>query len=229
MASTRLPGKPLADIGGIPMVVHAWRAAARHPGIERAVVATDHEDIAEAVRRAGGETRLTGTHVSGTDRCHEAWHALGTPDAAILNLQGDEPFPDPAHLDAMCTAMQEGRWDVVTPIRPAKEGEAEQPERVKVALDAHGKALAFSRSPISGGTPDGIHIGMYGFAPGMLAHCAGLPEGRLEKQEKLEQLRWLEAGVEIGTVAVLEATGPGPVDTPEDLEHLRRWHAVHNP
>ena len=70
---------------------------------------------------------------------------------------------------------------------------------------------------------------MYGFAPGMLAHCAGLPEGVLEKQEKLEQLRWLEAGVEIGTVAVSEAIGPGPVDTPEDLDVLRRWHAVHNP
>lgn len=229
MASTRLPGKPLADIGGLPMVVHTWRAAARHPEIERAVVATDHEDIAEAVRRAGGEALLTGTHVSGTDRCHEAWHTLGTPDAAILNLQGDEPFPDKAHLDAMCAAMQEDRWEVVTPVRPAKEGESAQPERVKVATDALGRAIAFSRSPITSKAPNGIHIGMYGFAPGMLAHCAGLPEGVLEKQEKLEQLRWLEAGVEIGTVAVSEAIGPGPVDTPEDLDVLRRWHAVHNP
>lgn len=210
------------------MVVHTWRAASRHPGIARVIVATDDQAIAEAVRTAGGEANMTGVHVSGTDRCHEVWLGLGSPDTPILNLQGDEPFPDAAHLDAMCTALQRGTWDVVTPMRTAHPGEIEQPERVKVATDENGRALSFSRAPTAHRATGGIHIGIYGFAPGMLGHCASLPEGLLEKKEKLEQLRWLEAGVSIGVVHVTDATGPGSVDTPDDLERVRNWYAANN-
>ena len=225
MDSTRLPGKPLADIGGTPMVVHAWRAAQAHPDIDDVLVATDHPDIAEAVRHAGGNAVMTGEHPSGTDRCHAAWLSLG-PDAAdhaVINLQGDEPFPDGQHIAALCRSLRSGDA-VATVRRPAAAGEADLPERVKVECDAGGRALRFSRRPVPPAGPHHIHIGLYGFGPGSLDRCARLPLGRLEQEERLEQLRWLEAGIPIQVVDVEEAEGPGSVDTAEDLERVRAWY-----
>lgn len=225
LAASRLPGKPLADIGGTPMVVHTLRAALHHPDIDDAVVATDHPDIAAAVTSAGGRALLTGEHPSGTDRCHAAWKQLGRPAGAIINLQGDEPFPEAAHLTALCQALRKGVGDVITLRRPAEAGEPERPERVKVHADPSGRALAFSRTAVPPEGPHFIHLGLYGFGPQALSHCAELPQGRLEQLEKLEQLRWLEAGVHIQMVDVGASDHPGSVDTPEDLERVRNWWA----
>lgn len=229
MASTRLPGKPLADIGGTPMIVHTWRAATQHPDIHKVCVATDHPDIAAAVRKAGGEAVMTGDHhISGTERCAEAANAWDHNSSdALLNLQGDEPFPDPSHLSAVCDALRTGAWDIVSAMRPAEASEIPMSQRVKVAAGKGGRALYFSRSPIPFEGPHHIHIGIYGFAPGQLARCASLAPGLLEKQEQLEQLRWLEHGLALGMVPVLEHHSPGAVDTPEDLEKVRKWYAIH--
>lgn len=230
MASTRLPGKPLADIGGTPMIVHTWRAAAQHPDIHRVCVATDHPDIAAAVRHAGGEAVMTGAHhISGTERCAEAAQSWADNETdALLNLQGDEPFPDPTHLSAICALIRTGKWDIVSAMRPAESSEIHMAQRVKVAAGEGGRALYFSRSPIPFEGPHHIHIGIYGFAPGQLTRCASLAPGVLEKQEQLEQLRWLEQGLALGMVNVQEHHSPGAVDTPEDLEKVRNWYAIHS-
>ena len=225
MATTRLPGKPLVDIGGTPMVVHAWQAADRHPDIDDALVATDHPDIVHAVEDAGGRAILTGEHPSGTDRCSAAWQAIDGAKGAVINLQGDEPFPDPDHLTALCGRLRQEGTQVATVRRPAEPGEAAMPERVKVECDADGRALRFSRSPVPPDGPHHIHLGLYGFAPGWLERCAALPIGRLEQVERLEQLRWLEAGVHIHVVDVRDSAGPGSVDTRNDLDRVRRWYA----
>ena len=229
MASTRLPGKPLADIGGTPMIVHTWRAATQHPAIHRVCVATDHPDIAAAVRDAGGEAIMTSAqHTSGTERCAEA--LMQWPNAAedaIINLQGDEPFPDPQHISALCDLLRKGRWDIVSAMRQGQTEEASSPHRVKVASGGDGRALYFSRSAIPHGAPPNIHIGIYGFSPGHLIRCAQLPEGVVEKHENLEQLRWLENGLSIGMVEVMEGQSPGSVDTPADLDRARQWHRAH--
>jgi 3-deoxy-manno-octulosonate cytidylyltransferase (CMP-KDO synthetase) len=222
--STRLPNKPLADIGGEPMIVHTWRAAHQHPDISRVCVATDDAGIAKVVLAAGGEAMLTDpAHSTGTDRCHEVWKAWGD-GGAVINLQGDEPFPDPAHLSSICTALRSQSWEVVSAMRPATSGEVESPHRVKVAVNAQQQALYFSRAAVPSGGPFHIHIGIYGFAPGAMDRCTALPKGRLEKSERLEQLRWLESGMSIGMVSVSEGSSPGPVDTAEDLSRLRHWY-----
>ena len=224
MGASRLPGKPLADIGGLPMVVHTWRAAHEHPDISQAIVATDHADIVQAVKAAGGQAVVTGEHPSGTDRCHAVWSTLDKKGGAVLNLQGDEPFPDPSHIAAVCLRLQQQEAQVVTARRPARPGESEMPERVKVECDAAGKALRFSRSPVPIRGAHHIHLGLYGFAPGWLNRCASLPVGRLEQKESLEQLRWLEAGIHIQVVDVKSAEGPGSVDTAEDLVRVQNWY-----
>ncbi|MDB4787294.1 3-deoxy-manno-octulosonate cytidylyltransferase [Flavobacteriales bacterium] len=222
--STRLPNKPLADIGGDPMIVHTWRAAQHHASIHRVCVATDSEAIADAITKAGGEVMLTSPHhTTGTDRCQEVWSQWGD-GGAVINLQGDEPFPDPEHLSAVCAALEAHPWDIVSAMRPASPEEVTSEHRVKVAVNARQQALYFSRAAIPSGGPFHAHIGIYGFAPGALNRCAALPEGKLEKSERLEQLRWLESGMSIGMVSVSEGTSPGPVDTEEDLHHLRRWY-----
>lgn len=226
MGASRLPGKPLADIGGAPMVVHTWRAAIQHPDIDEVLVATDHPEIVRAVEGAGGRAILTGDHPSGTDRCLAAWQAMEAAEGAVINLQGDEPFPDPEHLTALCRQLRQPGTQVATVRRPAAPGETQRPERVKVECNADGQALRFSRSPVPPDGPHFIHLGLYGFAPGWLEHCASLPVGRLEQEERLEQLRWLEAGVHIHVVDVQDATGPGSVDTQDDLDRVRLWHAT---
>ena len=225
MGASRLPGKPLADIGGEPMIVHTWRAADVHPDLHGAVVATDHPDIVDAIHAVGGRAILTGDHPSGTDRCADAFRQLGPEftDHGILNLQGDEPFPDADHLSAVCDALRSGKADVVTAMRPAQADEVLRPERVKVACGADGRALYFSREAIPHGGPHHIHLGIYAFAPKVLERCSALPQSELEARERLEQLRWLESGMHVHVVNVEEAEGPGSVDTPEDLQQVRQW------
>lgn len=239
-ASTRLPGKPLLTAGGKTLVQHTYEKAAASRA-DRVIVATDDGRIAEAVRGFGGEAVMTSPdHATGTARVAEA--AAGIDADIIVNMQGDEPETDPAHLDALITrhaaAMAETRPAFVTTLvcpfaqEPAAgPGSPLDPSCVKAVTthaDAQGgcDALYFSRAlaPFprdEGGVvkdPRGwfLHIGIYAFSAQTLGDYEGLPPGRLEQIEKLEQLRILEAGHRIAA-AIVPAAAPG-IDTPADFE-----------
>ncbi len=220
--SSRLPGKALAEIGGVPMIVRVWRQTRRARSLERVIVATDDERIARAVRAAGGEAEMTaGTHQSGTDRIAEVAARI---DAEIyLNVQGDQPFIAPEDLDALVAPMRAepalSMATLATPIFDAEEWY--NPNKVKVVCDARGDAIYFSRSPIpfarDGGVPSIArrHIGVYGYRRDFLLRFAALEPGVLEQIEKLEQLRAIERGYRI---RVVESVAPSlEVDTPDDL------------
>lgn len=229
MASTRLPNKPLADIAGVPMVVQVWRRAVE-AGIGPVLVACDGEAIAEAVTRAGGVAVLTDPDLpSGSDRI---WKAVQLHDAAgahdvIINLQGDLPTFEPALLAALVRPFAEDdAVDITTLVAPiTREEEKDNPAVVKpvIAFDAtgrQGKALYFSRSTVPYG--EGTlyhHIGVYAYRRQALARFVGLAPSPLEKREKLEQLRALEAGLHIACIVV--DTVPLGVDTAEDLDRAR--------
>ncbi len=215
MASTRLPGKPLADLAGTPMVVRVWERVRCAEGIDRVLVATDDARIADVVRARGGEAVMTGVCVSGTDRVAEA--ARGRGARVVINVQGDEPFVEPADITRVAAAVSDG-VPIATAAAPLLDG-AEDPARVKVVCDDQGCALYFSRSPIPHGGPWRLHVGLYAFTAAALEAVAGLPPSPLERAERLEQLRWLAAGYRIRVVSV--PSGPLSVDTPEDLAHAR--------
>lgn len=215
--STRLPGKALADVGGAPMVVRVWERARRARGIDRVIVATDDARIAEACVASGAEVAMTGAHVSGTDRV--AAVAREIPADVVVNVQGDEPFLDPDDVAAVAAAV-----DDVAPIATGDVplGDGADPNRVKVVTDDRGFALYFSRQPIPTGGPWRLHVGIYAFAAPVLQAVASLPPSSLEVAERLEQLRWLQAGYR---VRVTSLNGPPlSVDTPDDLARARdRW------
>jgi 3-deoxy-manno-octulosonate cytidylyltransferase (CMP-KDO synthetase) len=220
--STRLPGKALAEIGGVPMIVRAWRQTRHARSLQRVIVATDDERIARTIREAGGEAEMTATtHQSGTDRIAEV--AARIKAEIYLNVQGDQPFIEPADLDALVEPMiadpSLSMGTLATPITDDEEWY--NPNKVKVVCDARGDALYFSRSPIpfarDGGRPAMArrHIGVYGYRRDFLLAFAALEPGVLEQIEKLEQLRVLERGYRIRVVA---SVAPSlEVDTPEDL------------
>lgn len=231
-SSTRLPGKALADIEGVPMVARVWREASRARALSRVVVATDDERIAEAVSAAGGEAMMTAaTHQSGTDRIAEVARKL--PADIYVNVQGDLPFIAPADLDALAAPMRAdaeiAMATLATPIISAEEWY--NPSVVKVVCGERGDALYFSRAPIpwprdGAGPPAAArrHIGVYAYRRDFLLRFAALEPGVLEGLEKLEQLRALERGFRIRVVA---SVAPSlEVDTAEDLlrarEHARR-------
>ncbi|SAY48710.1 3-deoxy-manno-octulosonate cytidylyltransferase [Komagataeibacter rhaeticus] len=235
MASTRLPGKPLADIAGHPMIVHVLRRA-QAAGIGPVAVATAEREIAEVVERAGGTAILTDASLpSGSDRI---WQALCRLDPAgahdtIINLQGDLPGVAPECLRAVLRPLDDATTDIATLVAPVRDrAEAEAPSVVKVAcsLDPHGgadvaRALYFSRLPIPWGQgPLWHHVGIYAYRRAALARFVSLPESGLEQREKLEQLRALEAGMTIGCARI--GTAPFGVDTPADLERARRTLGV---
>jgi len=228
MVSTRLPGKPLADIAGAPMIVQVWRRA-READLGPVVVAAAEREIADAVESAGGTAMLTDPdHASGSDRVHEAVRKFD-PDGrydAILNLQGDLPTVEPAVVRAVADALDSGGADIATAAAEiADPGERENPNVVKaVAGFAPGariaRALYFTRTPAPWGDgPLYHHIGLYAYRRDALARFVALPPGVLERREKLEQLRALEAGMTIA-VALVD-TVPLGVDTPADLERAR--------
>jgi 3-deoxy-manno-octulosonate cytidylyltransferase (CMP-KDO synthetase) len=229
MASTRLPGKPLADIGGLPMIVHVLNRA-REAGIGPVAVACAEPEIAEAVRAAGGVAVLTAPELpSGSDRIFAALELLDSDGQhdVVINLQGDLPGIDPAMLAAVLLPLADPDFDIATLVAPVTSvAEADAPSVVKCACAfADGKAIApalyFSRSKIPSG--DGTlwhHIGVYAYRRAALARFVGLPESALERRETLEQLRALEAGMRIGVAAVDHA--PFGVDTPADLENARK-------
>jgi 3-deoxy-manno-octulosonate cytidylyltransferase (CMP-KDO synthetase) len=220
--SSRLPGKALAEIGGVPMILRVWRQTLRARSLERVIVATDDERIARAIRAAGGEAEMTAsTHQSGTDRIAEV--AARVEAEIYLNVQGDQPFIAPEDLDALVAPMiaepELAMATLATPITDSEEWY--NPNKVKVVCDARGDAIYFSRSPIpyarDGGMPSVArrHIGVYGYRRDFLLRFASLEPGVLEQIEKLEQLRALERGYRIRVVASIAPSLE--VDTPEDL------------
>lgn len=227
-ASTRFPGKPLADIQGKPMIQWVYERCKESFG--HLVVATDDYRIVSAVHKFGGEAVLTAdNHKSGTDRCYEAYciikKQVETSFDIIVNIQGDEPLVSPAQIESLIACFTEEEFEIATLIQPfAAEEDPENSNIVKVTTDKSGKALAFSRSPIpiSLGDPEAIyfkHIGMYAFRPGILERIQALTPTEGEKAENLEQLRWLENGYTIQT-RITEYASVG-VDSPEDLEKVR--------
>jgi 3-deoxy-manno-octulosonate cytidylyltransferase (CMP-KDO synthetase) len=228
MASTRFPGKPLAEILGEPMIVHVWRRA-REAGIGPVIVAAAEAEIADAVRRAGGDAVLTPPDLpSGSDRIHAALRSFD-PDGrfdAVVNVQGDLPTLEAASLRAALEPLAEAAVDIATLVAEiARPEERDDPNVVKAAVgfapgSRIGRALYFSRAPVpSGEGPLYHHIGLYAYRREALERFVGLPESALEKRERLEQLRALEAGLRIDARRV--DTVPLGVDTPADLERAR--------
>jgi len=234
LASSRLPRKPLADIGGLPMVVRVARRAAL-AGASRVVVAADDVEIVQACEHHGVTALLTRTdHPTGSDRLAEACTLLGlADDALVVNVQGDEPLIEPALIEA-CAAQLRGRSDCVmgTAAHPIDSAaEYANPNVVKVVLDAAGRALYFSRAPIpfwrdavpalSLPSPAPLrHIGLYAYRAAFLRRFPTLPPCPLEAIEALEQLRVLWHGERIAVHVSAHRPGPG-VDTPEDLQRVR--------
>jgi 3-deoxy-manno-octulosonate cytidylyltransferase (CMP-KDO synthetase) len=234
MAATRLPGKPLADIGGKPMIVRVLERAAQ-AGVGPVTVAAGEPEIVAAVEAAGGRAVLVAEDVpSGTDRVHRALAALD-PDArhdVVVNLQGDFPTLAPELLQAVLKPLADPAVDIGTLVCPiADDAEANTSSFVKAACAfAEGQqvapALYFSRNPIPWGEgPRWHHIGIYAYRRAALERFVTLPESPLERREKLEQLRALEAGMRIAAARVPH--GIFGVDTPEDLERAR--HLIGSP
>jgi 3-deoxy-manno-octulosonate cytidylyltransferase (CMP-KDO synthetase) len=228
MSATRLPNKPLADIGGKPMIVRAWEQAARS-GLPAAVAAGDRE-IVDAIDAAGGRAVLTDPDLpSGSDRIRAALDAIdpeGLHDA-VINLQGDMPFADPG-LATACAAMLEAEpaCDIATLVAAeADASDRTNPDVVKAVLALpegarHGRALYFTRSTLFGDAPVWRHIGLYGYRRAALERFCAAPPSPLERREKLEQLRALEMGLQIWAAVIDEA--PLSVDNPADLAAARR-------
>jgi 3-deoxy-manno-octulosonate cytidylyltransferase (CMP-KDO synthetase) len=227
LAATRLPGKPLADIGGVPMIVHVLRRA-QAAAVGPAVVATDSEAIAAAVAKAGGRAVLTrADHASGSDRIYEAVEQIDANGGAkiIINLQGDLPTVTPGVIAAALTPLDDPAVDIATlAAEVASPEDRSDPNVVKVigtpVAPRRLRALYFTRATAPAGEgPLYHHIGLYAFRRAALQTFVKLPPSPLERREKLEQLRALEAGMRID-VALVD-TVPLGVDTPGDLEKAR--------
>jgi 3-deoxy-manno-octulosonate cytidylyltransferase (CMP-KDO synthetase) len=223
--SSRLPGKPLADIAGRPMVEHVYRRASR-ARVDAVIVATDDQRIVDAVERFGGIACLTrADHLTGTDRLAEL--AAELPCDVVVNVQGDEPLVDPAAVDALVSPLlADARVQMTTLCRPLGPGDdPASPHLVKVVRDRCGNALYFSRAAIpfartAGGARPAVHVGLYGYRRQTLLRLAALPPAPLELAESLEQLRALEHGIPIRVLDTSYASIA--VDTAEDLERARR-------
>jgi 3-deoxy-manno-octulosonate cytidylyltransferase (CMP-KDO synthetase) len=225
MAATRLPGKPLADIAGEPMIVHVLRRA-QAAGIGPVVVATDAVEVAAAVTKAGGRAVMTASdHASGSDRIFEALGKVDSHADIIVNLQGDLPTLAAAAIVASLQPLADAAVDIATlAAEITRAEERTSPDVVKVVgtpvAPGRLRALYFTRATApSGDGPLYHHIGLYAFRRAALERFVKLPPSQLERRERLEQLRALEAGMRID-VAIVEAVPLG-VDTPADLEKAR--------
>lgn len=224
--ATRLPDKPLKRIQGVPMIERVWQRACAIPRV-RVVVATDDLRILQVIQAAGGDATLTSSSCrSGTDRVAEV--ARRSSARCIVNCQGDEPFLEPMALDALITVLeQDPALPMATLAAPLTDPAAYgSPHVVKVVCDDRGNALYFSRAPIpcqreGVGVPEGAlqHLGVYAFQRDTLLALTQAPESRLERLEKLEQLRALGLGLRIRVVQTAHAWGS--IDTPEDLERAQ--------
>ena len=236
-ASTRFPAKPLALLGGKPVIQRVYEQVTGV--ISSAVVATDDERIAEVVKSFGGQVVMTSpNHKSGTDRCWEAYQKLGKEYDVVINVQGDEPFIAHSQLKAIMECFEDENTDIATLVKPFVESDGlaalENPNSPKVVLDSESRAIYFSRSVIPylrGVEPEQWlsshtfykHIGMYAFRSDVLGKITSLPQSTLELAESLEQLRWLENGYKIGVgISDVETVG---IDTPEDLQRAEEFLA----
>ncbi len=230
-ASTRFPGKPLADLGGKPMIQRVYEQAKK--ALNTVVVATDDERIYNCVQSFGGEVVMTrADHKCGTDRCLEAWEKLHIAEpAVVINIQGDEPFIQPEQIEAIKSCFDDPTTEIATLVKPFTEEDGlaalENPNTPKVVMAPDGTALLFSRSviPYLRGIDKNEwlkqhlhykHIGMYAYRTNVLAQITQLAQTPMEKAESLEQLRWLENGYKI-KVAVCHTASIG-IDTPADLQ-----------
>ena len=238
-ASTRFPAKPLARLGGKPVIERVYEQVAGV--LDDAVVATDDERIYEAVRAFGGRVEMTSTaHRSGTDRCWEAYCKQGRMYDVVVNVQGDEPFIRREQLETVKRCFDDPATDIATLVKPFTEADGlaalENPNSPKVVLDARSQALYFSRSviPYLRNVPRQEwlsrhtfykHIGLYAFRAEVLRAVTSLPQSPLEMAESLEQLRWLENGYKIGVgITQVETVG---IDTPEDLARAEEFLKQH--
>lgn len=237
-ASTRFPAKPLAMLGGKPIIERVYTQVRR--AVEDVVVATDDERIYDAVCSFGGRAVMTSTeHQSGTDRCYEAMTKVGGDYDVIINVQGDEPFIQPEQIESLVACFDDPATDIATLVKPFSESDGiealENPNSPKVVITRDMKAIYFSRSVIP--YMRGVerqewltkhtyykHIGMYAFRSRTLGEITRLEQSSLELSEKLEQLRWLENGYRIGVgITDIETIG---IDTPDDLRRAEAFLAA---
>lgn len=240
-ASSRFPGKPLARIGGVEMIVRVCRKASM--ACPEVMVATDDERIARCVEDAGFRAVMTDpNHKSGTDRIREAYLKSGSHAEVIINIQGDEPFIDPSQIEQLMDCFDRSATRIATlgrPFDPALGLDAlEDPNLVKLTFGLDSKALYFSRSVIPyvrtaprdkwlETTTFHSHVGVYAYRRETLLEITALPESPLESLEKLEQLRWLQNGYDV-TVAITTLPTIG-IDTPQDLEFAEKYlHTIEN-
>lgn len=238
-ASTRFPAKPLAMLGGKPVVRRVYEQVC---GLfDRTVVATDDDRIAEAVRAFGGNVVMTSpNHKSGTDRCREALERCGGEYDVVVNIQGDEPFIRKSQIEALLSCFADDATDIATLVKPFTTADGwaalENPNSPKVVVDGRMNALYFSRSVIPylrGKDKDEWlaahtyykHIGLYAYRAPVLREITELPQSLLELAESLEQLRWLENGYKIKVgISQVETIG---IDTPEDLARAEQYLKDH--
>ncbi len=232
--SVRLPGKPLLDLAGMPMVQRVWSQACRSRA-ERVVVATDNDEIRRVVEGFGGEVCMTSSrHPSGTDRLQEACRLLGLAgEQIVVNVQGDEPLIPPAVIDQVATSLERSEARMATLSEPVDHiRDFLDPNIVKVVTDRTGRALYFSRAPVPWPReePDQLppgsfgqrHLGIYAYRVELLDRFVEWGLSGLESVEKLEQLRVLWHGVDIHVEEACESLHPG-VDTQEDLNRVRQY------
>jgi len=227
--STRFPGKPLIDIGGKSMIQRVYEQSLKSTSLKKIIVATDDERIAEHVLNFGGEVSITSsTHQSGTDRCAEVLQNEKSEFDIVINIQGDEPFINPAQIDLLAVCFDDIEIQIATLIKKiVLEEDIRNPNIVKAIRNFKNEAIYFSRSPIPyRRNPEAEisyfkHIGIYGYRSDVLKEITKLPIGNLEKAESLEQLRWVENGYRIG---VKETTIESlSIDTPDDLKHVEKY------
>jgi 3-deoxy-manno-octulosonate cytidylyltransferase (CMP-KDO synthetase) len=234
-ASSRFPGKPLVEINGKTMIRRVVEQAQQSTLLQRVIVATDDVRIEKEVRSFGAEVWMTlAEHPSGTDRCAEVVRAMGSnvrEDAVIINIQGDEPFIDPAQIDTLCSCFQNAEVELGTLVRRfSNTDDILNPSMIKVVRDINGYGIYFSRLPIpferdaEANKPLHLdahfqHIGLYGYRASTLLKIAALETSFLENTEKLEQLRWIENGYRIMTA--LSNHESWSIDTPQDLKKIQ--------
>jgi 3-deoxy-manno-octulosonate cytidylyltransferase (CMP-KDO synthetase) len=223
LASTRLPRKVLREIAGKPMIEHVYEAAKQSQLLQDVIIATDSEEVMQFAQARGWKAQMTSEkHRSGTDRVYEV--AQRIPADVYVNIQGDEPLARPEHLGALLQPMQDPNVLVSTIKTPCPPQDADNPNAVKVVTDLNGRALYFSRSTIpfdrdkTGGISYFKHLGFYAYRKAALERFCNLPESRLEAAERLEQLRFLDNGIDI-YVAETPFNTVG-VDTEEDLRRV---------
>jgi 3-deoxy-manno-octulosonate cytidylyltransferase (CMP-KDO synthetase) len=220
LASTRLPRKVLREIAGQQMITRVYEAARRSPLLQDIIIATDSEEVLQLAQASGWKAQMTSDkHRSGTDRVYEVAQRVAAD--VYVNIQGDEPLARPEHLDALLRPMQDSKVMVSTIKTPCPPQDIDNPNAVKVVTDPNGRALYFSRSTIpfdrdkTGGIGYFKHLGFYAYRKAALDRFCNLPESKLEAAERLEQLRFLDNGIDI-YVAETPFNTVG-VDTEEDL------------